>query len=160
MFYFFSSVTTDFKIYSALRWAIQDHCPLVSLLPPPVLPFSSPFSPFSFPYFPSPPFVPSPFPFLPIHPTSLHLSLPQLAKLKLKVISYIISLAAITLKIAVSAFFQLLMRNKPEDHWSCIADLSSEVMLKSAVIEEKKFKNIESDWTGPMSLNDLDLWYS
>ena len=28
--------------------------------------------------------------------------------------------------------------NKPEDHWSCIAHLSAEDMLKSAV-EEKKF---------------------
>ena len=30
---------------------------------------------------------------------------------------------------------------KPEDHWSCIAHLSAEDMLKSAVIEEKKFKH-------------------
>ena len=29
---------------------------------------------------------------------------------------------------------------KPEDHWSCIAHLIAEDMLKSAVIEEKKFK--------------------
>ena len=28
---------------------------------------------------------------------------------------------------------------KPEDHWSCIAHLSAEAMLKSVVIEEKKF---------------------
>ena len=34
---------------------------------------------------------------------------------------------------------------KPEDHWSCIAHLSAEDMLKSAVIEEKKFQNIEPD---------------
>ena len=34
---------------------------------------------------------------------------------------------------------------KPEDHWSCIAHLSAEDMLKSAVIEEKKFKNIDSE---------------
>ena len=33
---------------------------------------------------------------------------------------------------------------KPEDHWSCIAHMSAEDMLKS-VIEEKKFKNIESE---------------
>ena len=32
---------------------------------------------------------------------------------------------------------------KPEDHWSCIAHLIAEDMLKSAVTEEKKFKNIE-----------------
>ena len=32
---------------------------------------------------------------------------------------------------------------KTEDHWSCIAHLIAEDMLKSAVIEEKKFKNIE-----------------
>ena len=31
--------------------------------------------------------------------------------------------------------------NKPEDHLSCIAHLSAENMLKSAVIEEKKFKH-------------------
>ena len=37
---------------------------------------------------------------------------------------------------------------KPEDYWSCIAHLSAEVMWKSEVIEEKKFKNIESDWIG------------
>ena len=30
--------------------------------------------------------------------------------------------------------------SKPEDHWSCIAHLSAEDILKSAVIEEKKLK--------------------
>ena len=30
---------------------------------------------------------------------------------------------------------------KPDDHWSCIAHLSVEDMLKSVVIEEKKFKH-------------------
>ena len=35
---------------------------------------------------------------------------------------------------------------EPEDHWSCIAHLSAEDMLKSAVIEEKKFKH--SPWAG------------
>ena len=35
---------------------------------------------------------------------------------------------------------------KPEDHWSCIAHLSAEDMLKSVVIEEKKFKH--SPWAG------------
>ena len=30
---------------------------------------------------------------------------------------------------------------QPEDHWSCIARPSAEDMLKSAVIEEKKFKH-------------------
>ena len=35
---------------------------------------------------------------------------------------------------------------EPEDHWSCIAHLSAEDMLKSAVIEEKKFKH--SHWAG------------
>ena len=34
-------------------------------------------------------------------------------------------------------------KNKPEDHWSCIAHLIAEDVLISAVIEEKKFKNIE-----------------
>ena len=33
----------------------------------------------------------------------------------------------------------------PEEHWSCIAHLSAEDMLKLAVIEEKKFKNIEPE---------------
>ena len=33
---------------------------------------------------------------------------------------------------------------KPEDHWSCIVHLSAEDMLKSAVIEEKKFKHSPS----------------
>ena len=36
--------------------------------------------------------------------------------------------------------------HQPEDHWSCIAHLSAENMLKSAVIEEKKFK--DSPWAG------------
>ena len=35
------------------------------------------------------------------------------------------------------------MKIKPEDHWFCIFHLSAEDMLKSAVIEEKKFKNTE-----------------
>ena len=34
---------------------------------------------------------------------------------------------------------------EPEDHWSCIAHLSAEDILKSVVNEEKKFKNIESE---------------
>ena len=34
---------------------------------------------------------------------------------------------------------------EPEDHWSCIAHLSAEDMVKSVVIEVKKFKNIESE---------------
>ena len=42
----------------------------------------------------------------------------------------------------------MLLKSKPEDHWSCITHLSAEGMLKSAVIEEKKFKNIESEWFG------------
>ena len=35
---------------------------------------------------------------------------------------------------------------KPEDHWSCIAHLIAEDMLKSAVIEQKTFKH--SPWAG------------
>ena len=38
--------------------------------------------------------------------------------------------------------------HKPEDHWSCIAHLSAEDMLKTAVIEEKQLKIIK--------LSDLD----
>ena len=41
---------------------------------------------------------------------------------------------------------QTLSQIKPEDHWSCITHLSAEDMLKSAVIEEKKFKH--SPWAG------------
>ena len=37
-------------------------------------------------------------------------------------------------------------KKKTEDHWSCIAHLSAEDMLKSAVIEEKKLKH--SPWAG------------
>ena len=36
--------------------------------------------------------------------------------------------------------------SKPKDHWSCIAHMSAEDMLKSAVIEEKKFEH--SPWAG------------
>ena len=41
-----------------------------------------------------------------------------------------------------------MINKTPEDHWSCIAHLSAEDMLKSAVIEEKKFKHsprVEAD---------------
>ena len=54
----------------------------------------------------------------------------------------------------------LIKKTKPEDDWSCIAHLSADGMLKSAVTEEQKIKNIESEWFGPRSLNDLDLCYS
>ena len=43
-------------------------------------------------------------------------------------------------------FGHLLQVSKPEDHWSCIAHRSAEDMLKSVVIEEKKFKH--SPWAG------------
>ena len=36
---------------------------------------------------------------------------------------------------------EFLFKIEPEDHWSSIAHLSAENMLKSAVIEEKKFKH-------------------
>ena len=38
-----------------------------------------------------------------------------------------------------------LLAKERKDHWFCIADLSAEDMLKSAVIEENKFKNINFD---------------
>ena len=47
-------------------------------------------------------------------------------------------------KIGVLAFLKVAKTGnigKPEDHWSCFAPLSAEDMLKSAVIEEKKFKH-------------------
>ena len=31
--------------------------------------------------------------------------------------------------------------------------------IGQVVIEKKKFKNTESDWIGPKSINYLDLWY-
>ena len=43
---------------------------------------------------------------------------------------------------------KLWQKCKPEDHWSYIAHLSAEGMLKSAIIEEKKFKTL--------NLSDLD----
>ena len=39
----------------------------------------------------------------------------------------------------------ILGMDKPEDHWSCIAPLGAEDMLKPGHIEEKTFKNIESE---------------
>ena len=40
--------------------------------------------------------------------------------------------------------------NKPEDHWSCIAHLSAKDMLKSSVIEEKKFEvGVDNPGLGP-----------
>ena len=38
---------------------------------------------------------------------------------------------------------------KPEDHWSCIAHLSPEDMLKSVVIKEKTFKHQRSGADNP-----------
>ena len=38
-------------------------------------------------------------------------------------------------------FHHVNLNETPEDHWSCIAHLSAEDMLKSAVFEEKKFKH-------------------
>ena len=34
-----------------------------------------------------------------------------------------------------------MTKSTPEDHWSCIAHPSAKDMLKSVVIEEKKFKH-------------------
>ena len=39
-----------------------------------------------------------------------------------------------------------ILTQKTEDHWSCIAHLSAEDTLKSAVTEENKFKH--SPWAG------------
>ena len=39
-----------------------------------------------------------------------------------------------------------LHETKPEDHWSCIAHLIAEDMLKSAIIEEKMFKHSPWAW--------------
>ena len=46
-------------------------------------------------------------------------------------------------RVLVSVFTAL--NNKTRGPLSCIAHLSAEDMLKSAVNEEKKFKNIESE---------------
>ena len=49
------------------------------------------------------------------------------------------------LTFVLNLFFNIL---KPDYHWSLIAHLCVEDMLKSVVIEEKKLKNIESEiWT-------------
>ena len=45
---------------------------------------------------------------------------------------------------------------KPEDHWSCIAHLSAEDMLKSAVIDEKKFKF--RPWAGADNPSGPKFW--
>ena len=42
-----------------------------------------------------------------------------------------------------SLCFEIIQINL-QNHWSCITHPSAEDLLKSAVIEEKKFKNIES----------------
>ena len=46
----------------------------------------------------------------------------------------------------VNGIFSVINKMKPEDHWSRIAHLSTEDMLKSVVTEEKKFKH--SPWAG------------
>ena len=51
---------------------------------------------------------------------------------------------------------RLMTKPTPEDHWSCIAHLSAEDMLKSAVIEEKKFKH--SPWAGTDNLLGPTFW--
>ena len=48
------------------------------------------------------------------------------------------------------------MKRQPEDHWSYIAHLSAEDMLKSVVIEEKKFKH--SPWAGADNTLGLKFW--
>ena len=45
----------------------------------------------------------------------------------------------------------------PPSQGGAIWNLASSGLV---VIEEKKFKNIESESFGPKSINDLDLWYS
>ena len=51
----------------------------------------------------------------------------------------------------LSCFVQYI--NKPEDHWSCIAHLIAEDMLKSAVIEEKTFKHSRAGADNPLGPN-------
>ena len=53
---------------------------------------------------------------------------------------------AIFLQKLNSHFLEIHGSCEPEDHWSCIAHLIAEDMLKSAVIEEKTFKH--SPWAG------------
>ena len=45
---------------------------------------------------------------------------------------------------------------EPEDYWFCIAHLSAEDMLKSAVIEEQKFKR--SPWAGTDNPFGPNFW--
>ena len=51
-----------------------------------------------------------------------------------------------SIKQAIAVTFLDQDEKRPEDHWSCITHLCAEDMLKSAVIEEKKFKH--SPWAG------------
>ena len=41
----------------------------------------------------------------------------------------------------IGLYFSTEVIRQPEDHWSCIAHLSAEDILKLAVIEEKKFNH-------------------
>ena len=53
-------------------------------------------------------------------------------------VGYMTKMAGKPIHIYIIKFF------KPEDYWSCIPYLGAKDMLKSAVIEEKKFKH--SPW--------------
>ena len=55
-------------------------------------------------------------------------------------------LLQVTKYLTDDSFSKIPHYHKPEDHWSYIAHLIAEDMLKSAVIEEKKFKH--SPWAG------------
>ena len=48
-------------------------------------------------------------------------------------------------RIDFSIYLLVVRFKKPEDHWFCIAHLSAEDMLKSAVIEKKTFNIFEPD---------------
>ena len=48
------------------------------------------------------------------------------------------------------------MQIQPQDHLSCIAQLSAEDMLKSAVTEETKFKH--SPWAGADNPLGQKIW--
>ena len=82
-------------------------------------------------------------------PHSPHFFMEKYGKLLLKSkVSYFCNIPIISVS--------LNKRLKPEAHWSCIAHLSAEDMLKASVIEEKKFKH--SPWAGAANPLGPKFW--
>ena len=54
---------------------------------------------------------------------------------------YVTTILSFCVKTTEKILSDFVKSRKTENHWSCIAHLSAEDMLKSAVIGEKKFKH-------------------